>query len=105
MSCPKHLSDPDRAASARPQSVNPADDQEGAPPRALRTARIPWSQTREAVPLPPQRRTNRFPRPWTRHASPAPRLRARGRAPKPLRAARDSGTAGGGLAQSSCCRW
>ena len=31
MSSPKHLSDPDRAASARPQPVNPADDQEGAP--------------------------------------------------------------------------
>ena len=36
MSSPKHLSDPDpdpdRAASARPQSVNPADAQEGAQP-------------------------------------------------------------------------
>ena len=35
MSSPKHLSDPDcdpdRAASARPQSANPADPQEGAP--------------------------------------------------------------------------
>ena len=34
MSSPKHLSDPDpdRAASARPQSANPADAQEGAQP-------------------------------------------------------------------------
>lgn len=34
MSSPKHLSDsdPDRAASARPQSVNPVDGQEGAQP-------------------------------------------------------------------------
>ena len=32
MSSPKHLSDPDPAASARPQSANPADAQEGAQP-------------------------------------------------------------------------
>lgn len=32
MSSPKHLSDPDRAASARPQSAKPADAQEGAQP-------------------------------------------------------------------------
>ena len=32
MSSPNHLSDPDRAASARPQSAKPADAQEGAQP-------------------------------------------------------------------------
>lgn len=54
MSSPKHLSDPDcdpdRAASARPQSVNPADPQEGAPaPGAANSTDSPVSDPRSGA--------------------------------------------------------